>query len=282
MTMTAKEWISKLKVDGVLIEGTKNGRQYLHLQTPCKVHLTNSANNQLRDNYTADQEKGGILVAIPKRINGVTHLTIDRVIFLTNVADTPQKSYQPDNKDLNQALKDTYAGQTENSLPIHFHTHPTHSDNPMNELFNYINQSNTSEQDQLVSDTAVSIGDWSVLMPRSLVLCSGKLSDRMFIGFYNGLIAPIEFESHRNEQTQKAMESIFKDVSEWAKEGDNKWWLVGGGIALALLIVNDNKSAIPLILMLIPMSQMFINDQHGQPKYFAQVTKGAVTIDLPG
>jgi hypothetical protein len=85
-------------------------------------------------------------------------------------------------------------------------------------MFNYIFQCNTSEQDQLVSDTAVSVGDLSVLMPRSLVLWNGKLSDKMFIGFYNGLIAPIEFEVHRHEQ----------------------------------------------------------------PKYFAHVTNGAVTIDLPG
>lgn len=280
--MKATEWILKLKVDGVLIEGTKNGNNYLHLQTPCKVHLTDNATKQLQDSYQTEKEKGGVLVAIPKRINGITHLTIDRAIFLTNVSDTPQNSYRPDSNELSQALKDTYSGQTENSLPIRFHTHPAHSDNPMNEMFNYFFQCNTSEQDQLASDTPVSVGDLSVLMPRSLVLCNGKLSDRMFIGFYNGLIAPIEFEAHRHKQTQKAMDNICKNVSEWAKEGNNKWWLVGGGIALAFLIIRYNKSAIPLILMLIPMSQMFINDQHGQPKYFAHVTMGAVTTDLPG
>lgn len=280
--MTATDWILKLKEEGVLIEGKKNGTQYLHLQTPCKVHLTDNATNQLRDSYQADQEKGGVLVAIPKRMNGVTHLTIDRAIFLTNASAAPQNSYRPDSKELSQALKDTYSGQTENSLPIRFHTHPTHSDNPMNEMFNYIFQCNTSEQDQFVSDTPVSVGDLSVLMPRSLVLCNSKLSKRMFIGFYNGLIAPIEFEAHRHEQTQKAMDSIFKNVTEWAKDGSNKWWLVGGGITLAFLIIRYNKFAIPLILMLIPMSQMFINDQHGQPKYFAYVARGAVTIDLPG
>lgn len=280
--MTAKEWLLKLKEDGVLIEGTKNDRQYLHLQTPCKVHFTDNATNELRDGYQSNQEKGGVLVAIPKRENGVTHLTIDRVTFLTNVSGTPQKSYEPDSKELNQALKDTLAGQTENSLPIHFQTHPIYSDNPMNELLNDIFHGNRSEQFELVSDTAVSIGGFNVLMPRSLVLCSGELSDSMFIGFYNGLIAPIEFEVHQQEQTQKAMDSIFNNISEWAKEGNNKWWLVGGGIALALLIIRNNKYAIPLILMLIPMAQMFINDQQGQPKYFAHLTKGEVTIDLPG
>jgi hypothetical protein len=280
--MTATEWILKLKKNGVLIEGEKNGKSYLHLQTPCKVHLTDNAIKNLRESYQSDREKGGVLVAIPKRIKKVTHLTIDRVIFLTNVSKTPQNSYLPDSKKLSQALKDTYSGQTENSLSIRFHTHPTHSDNPMNEMLNYIFQCNTSEQDQLVSDTPVSVGDLKVLMPRSLVLCSGNLSDKMFIGLYNGLIAPIEFEGHRKDQTQKAMESIFKSLSEWTKEGNNKLWLVGGGIVLAFLIIRYNKVAIPLILMLVAMSPMFINDQHRAPKYFAHVTKGGVTIDLPG
>lgn len=280
--MTAIEWVLKLKEKGVLTEGTKNGIKYLHLQTPCKVHLTENATKQLRDSYKAEQEKGGVLVTIPKRVNGITHLTIDKAIFLTNVSETPWNSYRPDSQELRQLLKDILSGQNEKSLPIRFHTHPTHSDNPISEMFNYIFQCNTSEQDQLVSDTPVSIGDLSLLMPRSLVLCNRTLSNRMFIGFYNGLIAPIEFESQRNEQTQKAMESIFKYISEWVKDGNNKWWLIGGGITLALLIIRYNHFAIPLILLLIPMSKMFINDQNGQPEWFAQIAKGAVTIVLPG
>src|SRR5690554_220081 len=84
-TMKDINWIIKLKEEGVLIEGTKNNKVYLHLQTPCKIHLTDTAIKQLRDNYQTDQEKGGVLVAIPKRINNVTHLTINRIILLTNV-----------------------------------------------------------------------------------------------------------------------------------------------------------------------------------------------------
>ncbi|HPY76032.1 MAG TPA: hypothetical protein PLB63_11580, partial [Planctomycetota bacterium] len=112
-TMKDINWIIKLKEEGVLIEGTKNNKVYLHLQTPCKIHLTDTAIKQLRDNYQTDQEKGGVLVAIPKRINNVTHLTINRIILLTNVSDTPQNSYLPNMKELKQAYKDTYSGQME-------------------------------------------------------------------------------------------------------------------------------------------------------------------------
>lgn len=279
--MTALEWIKHLQNEGILTVGVKNDVSYLHLQTPCKVVVSGKVTKELKDSYESKKEKGGVFVAIPKRVNGVTVLNIDKIIFLTNISETPQNSYSPDKAELHQALKDTYSGQLENSLPLRFHTHPTHSENPMNEMFNYIFQCNTSQQDQLVSDFPVSVGDLNILMPRSLVLCNGKIADRMFIGFYNGLIAPIEFETHRKEQLEKAMDTIFSSISEWAKEGNNKILLAGGGLILAILIIRYNKFAIPLILMIAAMVPMFINDQHGQPQYFAQVSNGGVTIDFP-
>ena len=212
--MKAKEWLLKLKKDGVLIEGTKYENQYLHLQTPCKVILSDTASSQLRDSYRADQEKGGLFLTTPKRINEVTHLTIDRAIFLTNVADTPQNSYRPDGKELSLAIKDAYAGETENSLPIHFQTLSTHSGNPMNELLDYIFQCKGTQHDELVSDIALSVGELNVLMPRSLVICDNIVSNKICIGFYNGLIAPIEFEAHEQEQTQKAIAMIEHKVQE--------------------------------------------------------------------
>jgi len=280
--MTAKQFVLQLKQDGILTEGVKNDNTYLHLKTPCKVHLTDNATKLLRDSYESKVEKGGVLVAVPKKVGDTTHLTVDKIIFLTNVSQTPENSYLPDSDELSKALNDTYGGQTENSFPIRFHTHPTHSDNPVNELLHYLFQSNTSQQDQIVSDYPVSIGELNILMPRSLVLCSGQMShNRMFIGFYNGLIAPIEFESHRNEQIQKAMEKVMDSITEWAKKDENKVLAIGGGILLAFLIIRFYKVSIPLILMLIAMIPFFTNDQHGQPQYFASVDKGKVTIDFP-
>jgi hypothetical protein len=283
MSMNAKEWVLKLKEENILIEGEKNGKKYLHLKTPCKVHVTENAVKQLRDNYVPKMEKGGVLVAQPKKVGGVTHLTIDKVIFITNDSDKPESSYRAEEKELNKALKDTYCGKSENTLPIRFHTHPTHSDNPMNEMMSYMFQCNTSEQDQLVSDYPVSIGDLSILMPRSLVLCGG-ISSSMFLGFYNGLIAPIEFESLRNEKMSEAMQSTFKSVSEWAKEGNNKWWLIGGGVGLVFLMIRYPKVIFPMLFMLTAMAPILINAQTAsseESEYFAHVTRKEVTIVFP-
>jgi hypothetical protein len=279
--MTTTEWLLQLKKDGLLAYGQKNGKDYLHLKTPCKIHLTDNATKQLRDNYDPKKEKGGVLVARPKKMKSGTHLTVDSIIFLTNVSDSPANSYLPDSKELHKALNDTLAGQSEKTLPIRFHTHPTHSDNPVYEIFNYLFQSNTSQQDRIVSDHPVSIGDIKLLMPRSLVLKSSKATGKMFVGFYNGLIAPIEFDTHKNEQMQKAMDEIFNSISAWAKKGNNKVLALGGGALLAFLLIRYSKTTIPVILLLIAMLPMFINSEHGKPKYFAQVTGGKVTIDIP-
>ncbi|MBK6836113.1 MAG: hypothetical protein IPG89_18305 [Bacteroidetes bacterium] len=99
-------------------------------------------------------------------------LTVDSIIFLTNVSESPAKSYLPDSKELHKALNDTLLAQSEKTLPIRFHTHPTHSDNPVYEIFNYLFQSNTSQLDRIVSDHPISVGDIKLLMPRSLVLKS--------------------------------------------------------------------------------------------------------------
>ncbi len=276
-----KDFLLNLKQEGILIEGKKNGKEYLHLTTPCKIHITDTVTNQLRESYESKKEKGGILVSAPTRVGNETHLTIDKVIFLTNKSETPEDSYLPDSKELQEALNETLANQTEKTLPLRFHTHPTHSDNPINEVFNYVYQSNTSAQDQMVSDNPITIGDIKIIMPRSIVLCNSNMADRMFIGFYNGLIAPLEFDTHKKEQIKESMDSIMNGVSEWAKEGNNKWWLAGGGLMLAILIIRYNKLAIPLVLLLVAMIPMFVNDQHGNPKYFAQIRTGKVTIDIP-
>ena len=272
MTITTKQWLLKLKQDDILAEGKKNNSQYLHLKTPCIITLADNATKLLRNKYNPKREIGGVLIAKPEKVKNETHLIIDNIIFLTNISDSPEDSYKPDEKELNKALNDTLAGKKEKTLPIRFHTHPTHSDNPIYEIFNYLFQANTSEQDRIVSDNPVSIGDIKLLMPRSLVLNSSEIASKMFIGFYNGLIAPIEFDAHKKEQMGKAIEEILDSISEWAKKGNNKLLIIAGCALSSILIIRYYKNAIPLILLLVGMIPMFINTEHGKPKYFAQLT----------
>ena len=277
--MKNSEWLEHLTNQKILTHGDLEGNTVLHLQTPCEIELTENASKTLQHNYSSIREKGGLLAAFPEKKDGNTILTIKEIVYLTNISDDPNHSYLPDSKELDIALERAFKEQF---LPIRFHTHPTEHENPTMEIFNYLFQSDTSKQDRLVSNTVMPVGDKQLLLPRSLMLSAGKSNQRMFIGFYNGLIAPIEFDTHKKDSIKKAMDNILDEVSGWAKVDNNKWWLLGGGVLLALLTIRYNKYAIPLIFMLVLMVPMFVNDQHGRPKYFAQLTKaGQLTIDIP-
>ena len=276
--MTPSVWLNSLCMSKILIEGVFKGQRVLHLQRPCDIHITENVSKALFDHYEPEYEKGGILAAYPEKRDGKILLIVKEAIFLKNISDNPGNSYLSGSHELNITLKGAF---DEQFLPITFHTHPTAHENPMMEIISYISSSDTSKQDQLVSYNAVKVCNQSILFPHSLILALGKSKNRMFIGFYGGLIAPVEFETQKNEQMQKAMNIIFGNISEWARKGNNKWWLIGGGLVFILLIIRYHKTALPLILLLAAMTPIFINDPCAKPKYFAQLTKGQVTIEIP-
>lgn len=119
--MDGIEWLSKLKGEEILTNGQKNGNTYLHLQAPCNILLTENATNQIKTNYQPDLEKGGIMIANPKKENGFTVLTIDRLIFLKNIAGKPRSSYLPDQDELSEALNAAYFSKESNFLALRFH-----------------------------------------------------------------------------------------------------------------------------------------------------------------
>lgn len=270
------DWIRKLISAEILVEGTKDDKQYIHLKTPCKIILSENVIKQLQDNYDSQYEKGGIFVAVPEKIDNETHLIIDKVNFLTNVSDEPHRSYIPNSSELEQTLNLILDSE---SLPIRFHTHPTHSNDILKEAFNYILQSNTSQQDQLVSEYPFPVEEFNLLMPRGLVLCNKNIANRMFVGFYNGLIAPHGFDLQRKESTEEFIKSALKVFNKLAI--NNQVLLISAITVSVLAIIKYNKQLIPLVLLLFAIIPLFINDQKSNPQYFAQINSGKTIISIP-
>lgn len=279
--MTTTNWLLKLKESGILTTGQKDGKEFLHLKTPCKIHISEEVTKLLRTTYDPQKELGGMLIAIPKHQNGETFLEVNSVVFVKNVSETPTTTYRPDADEWRAVIKNTFDNKEEKTFPIQFHTHPTHSNNLVNEMLNYVYQANTSEQDQKVSNYGYTVGDLNIILPDCLVLCNGKIADKMFVGFYNGLIAPIEFESHRKEEISKAMEKVFESVSEWAKKNNNGALLIGGSILFLFLLFRFPKAILPMLFMLSVTIPSLINSTKDRPQYFAQVGEGNVTIEIP-
>ncbi len=275
--MSYYNWLLELREQDILTESEFQNENVLHLKTPCQVVLSEDANKTLQDNYDPNFEKGGVLVAYPSIVDGNTVLTISEIVYLTNVTENPERQYRPDDQEYKMVLQ---RAANDSFLPIRFHTHPTTGENPMSEMFNYIFQSNTSKQDQLVSNNPLRVKGKKLLLPRSLMLSSGKSKRQMFIGFYNGLIAPIEFSSHREEEIENAMDDLMTKVGEWADEGNNGWILAGGALVVSVLIYKYPK-IIPILGLLIAMAPMFVNGEHKEnPKYFAQLSESKTTTIL--
>jgi hypothetical protein len=279
--MKTTDWLLKLKSEGVLTVGQSAGKEYLHLNTPCKINISEDVTKKLRTTYDPEKEIGGMLIASPKHLDGETFLEINDVVFVKNVSENPFTSYRPDSDEWKTVIKNTFDNVVEKTFPIQFHTHPTHSNNLVNEMLNYVYQSNTSEQDQKVSNLGYKVGDLNIILPDCLVLCNGKIADKMFVGFYNGLIAPIEFESHRKEEINKAMQTVFESVSEWAKRDKNGLILFGGSILFLFLLFRFPKAILPMLFMLSVTIPSLVNSNKNGRKYFAQVGDESAIIEIP-
>ena len=283
MKMTTTNWLLNLKKKGILTADEVDGKEVLHISTPCKIKISEKITQELRDAYDAEKEIGGVLMASPKKINEEVYLEINSVILIKNVSDTPYRSYRKEADEWKAAIKNTFDAEKQKTFPIQFHTHPTHSDNMVNEMMNYVIQINTSEADQVVSNNGFKVGDLNIILPDCLILCNGKFADKMFIGFYNGMIAPIEFKSHRREEITKAMERIFNAISEWAKKNNNGWILFGAGILLLILIVRFPKAMLSLLFAMSCFIPTMVNSINEEPKYFIQLDskRKEATILIP-
>lgn len=278
LTMPPKDFLLRLQQENILTDNVKDGKPVLHLKRPVKIHLTKNAVKQLQDNYDPNKEKGGVMVAIPEKIQEGTLLTIDRIIFLTNVADTPEWKYRPHHVELKKALQETLFNDITQTLPIRFHTHPTNTENPVSEWTSYIAQSDTSDADKRASEVPIKVEYIDILMPRSLVICS---SLKTFIGFYNGAIAPTEFEPYRNEKIKETTENICNGFSDWLKKDEKHIWISAIiAAAIIFLFIRFPKVMFPLTGIIAVASVTSINSS-GKAKYYAQVKGGSATVELP-
>jgi hypothetical protein len=152
-----------------------DGDELLHLATPCRFRVTENIVSDLKKNYKADEEIGGVFWAKPTTKNGEIIYIIDKVSYIRNaIEDNPRNdnrnksnAYLPDSKQLNQTLNDLFL---QGYLPVKFHTHPVKGTNFLHSL-TYTNlMTETSEQDKRESSHHLVIGSKKLLMPRGLIV----------------------------------------------------------------------------------------------------------------
>ena len=148
----------EFKNEGFLDIKTVDGSELFHLTTQCRFKVTENIVSDLKKNYKADEQIGGLLWVKPTFKDGEIIHVIDKVSYIRNAiednkrADDRNKSnaYLPDFKELNQALNDLFL---QGYLLVKFHTHQNLT-------------SVSSKQDKRESTLPYVVGNKKLLMPQ--------------------------------------------------------------------------------------------------------------------
>ena len=237
----------------------KNEQVFI-LTTPCKFIVLKEMVMKLKVNYLDYEEIGGVMQAKPTIENGEMVYVVDKVEFVRNAIED-NEIVGEDGKILNKSnayLEDRleYDGKREQilnarCLPIFFHTHPTRGTTLFENISNQKIQTNTSEPDRRHSKKFDLIDMKNILIPRGLVVGNKDLGDDLFLGLYDGFIAPAGFEESKRKVEQENMMSIGNSISD----GISSWNLsknekIALGIGAALMlggIYHTRKYSVPVI-----------------------------------
>ena len=276
------------KNEGYLDTKIVEGDELLYLTTPCRFRVTEDIVSDLKKNYKADEEIGGVLWAKPTTKNGEIIYIIDKVSYIRNaIEDNPRNdnrnksnAYLPDSKQLNQTLNDLFL---QGYLPVKFHTHPVKGTNFLHSL-TYTNlMTETSEQDKRESSHHLVIGSKKLLMPRGLIVGNDISSSDIFIGVYNGFIAPTEFENSKRKIQQENFNKTADLVSTINLTDGQKVGLAIGAALLLFVIVKYPKHSLPVIIGLGATLPLLMTNTHNidNPNYFNKLSFGSADIFIP-
>jgi hypothetical protein len=278
--------------DGYLKTTQIDGKQVYHLATPCRFNISENSVKQLKENYKQDEEIGGILWAKPAKNESETVYLIDKVSFIRNdIEDTPyydkqgklrtrKDTYRPDTKEYNKVLQEIFSA---NHLPVKFHTHPTKVQNLVEHLTIQHLQTETSEQDIKESGSFLPLSNDDLLMPRALIVGNGNFSKDIFIGLYNGFIAPVNFENSKKKVQEENLSKITETLSATTLSDNQKLLLGIGAVLLLIAIAKYPKFSLPVIAAFAATAAVSLTNTKpsDKPSYFNKLSLGEANIYIP-
>ena len=267
---------------------TVDGKEILHLATPCRFRIIETIVEDLKRNCKSDKEIGGILWSKATILEEEIIHVIDKVSYVRNVIDdnprtdnrNSSNAYLPDRKEYNEILNELFS---QGYLPVKFHTHPVHDTNfSFSSTYSDL-MSETSEQDQYESLQPLKIGNQYFLMPRALIVNHAFLSNAIFIGVYNGFIAPKEFENSKKKIQEENFNKTVALLSSVNLKDTEKFGLSIGAALLLYAIVKNPKFSLPVIFGLSAIIPLLMTNTKNidNPYYFNKLSYGSATIFIP-
>ncbi|MBL0048158.1 MAG: hypothetical protein IPP32_08720 [Bacteroidetes bacterium] len=286
-----KNFIQQLFDDDFLQTKKHKGTETYFLTTPCRFVYEESIVKNLINHYLAEEEIGGIFWAEPKVIGNEKVYLIRHVKYLRNAIEdkehrdedgrilTKKNAYIPDAKEYFEELKKIFAS---NNLPLKFHSHPTKGNGSIEDIMMQLLHTETSIQDQKESQDSYLFEGKNILMPRALIVGNGDFKNNIFIGLYDGSIAPVEFEESKRAKIQENMNRVFESISSSKFSENQKFVLVVAGVLTAIAVIKYPKIAFPALLVLSASAPFFLtNTESSNTNYFSKLSFGAANICIP-
>lgn len=258
------------------------------LTMPCRFKIDEKIVVNLKRNYKTDEEIGGVLWAKPTTKDTNIIYIIEKVSYFTNAiennlrADHRNKTnaYLPDKEQRKKVINDLFS---KGYLPIEFHSHPIKGTDFLQSLTNVQLNAETSHQDKTESFQPYALGKKRLLMPRILIVGNDMLSSDIFIGMYNGFIAPNDFANSKRKIQQENFDRMADLVSKIKITDGHK---LGFSIGLALLlyvIANYPRYSWPVIIGLIATFPLSLSNTENveNPNYFCKLSMGNAEIFIP-
>ncbi len=286
--MSENNFIDNLISSKIIVESSNDNETVYHLNTPCKFRISSKIILELKKNYKSDEEIGGILWAKPNLINDNFEFLVENVSFIRNaIEDKPRtdnrnksNAYSFDKNEYVEIMKNIFDNQY---LPVQFHTHPTKGSDVSQALKNFEFQTDTSNQDVKESLGAHTINDKKLILPRALIVGNDFSSDEIFIGIYNGLIAPVNFDESKKKIQQENLNNKLQQVANVKLSNEQKLGIVIGGALLLFVIIRYHKYSLPLILGLagVVTAMLTNTEKIEEPYYFNRLKNGDANIYVP-
>lgn len=141
----------------------------------------------------------------------------------------------------------------------------------------------TSEQDKKESSLPHVIGDDKLLMPRGLIVGNDISANDIFIGLYNGFIAPTEFEESKKKIQQENFQKTTDLISAINLTDGQKIGLAIGAAMLLFVIIKYPKHSLPVIMGLGAALPLLMTNTHNidNPSFFNKLSFGSADIFIP-
>lgn len=277
MKPNVQNWLQQLKKSGIIESFSTHSKQFHRLTSPSEFHLSETVVSQLKAEYEPGLEKGGLLLLQPKRLKNKLRLTVVDVQFIPNISRIPWHEYIPSSTLMDAACMAAIDNQL---LPCIFHSHPTKSEQVLQEMLNYNQQMNTSDGDRIASSFPFE-RIYNLRLPEFLVICNGSLKAELFIGIYGGLVAPLSFTKRKIELFGKFFEDALQQADRYFTTPERKLFGILGVLGIGYLATKYKQHAGTALATTAAVMPSVIYETYDRQEFFDVSAGQAFSIRLP-